>query len=248
MKGSLFAASNFICLLMGIYDRWKRIADAILACMAAEGSRPEDCTQLADVLNAMQCGVLLHMPGQMAPMFYNTTVQQIVGKPAAVFGTEELTALLPRLTMSAMSNLQVYGIHFGQGGAGAMRFQCALLDECGTERMYFGMSQRLEATDASSAVLTVFYDLDVLLETATDDQPLLDALTPDQSRAFSTLTDREKEVLALVAHHLRSQEIAKQLCIAPQTVQTHRKNLLRKLGVRTAYGLAPFIPLLGANG
>jgi len=230
---------------MGIYDRWKRIADAILACMAAEGSRPEECMELADVLNGMQCGVLLHRPGQMVPMYYNTTVQQMVGRPAACFGPEELTALMPRLTASALTYMQVYGRNFGQGGAEAMRFQCSLMDAEGHEQMYFGLCARLEAEDATSPVLTVFYDLDVLLETATEDQPLLDALTPDQSKAFSTLTEREKEVLALMAHHLRSEEIAQRLFITSQTVQTHRKNLMRKLGVRSAYGLAPFIPLLG---
>ncbi len=46
------------------------------------------------------------------------------------------------------------------------------------------------------------------------------------------LTTREKEVLALIAEGLTNHEIAAQLFISPLTVDSHRKNLLAKLGVK----------------
>jgi DNA-binding NarL/FixJ family response regulator len=46
------------------------------------------------------------------------------------------------------------------------------------------------------------------------------------------LTSREKEVLALIAEGLTNNEIAAQLFISPLTVDSHRKNLLAKLGVK----------------
>lgn len=45
------------------------------------------------------------------------------------------------------------------------------------------------------------------------------------------LTTREKEVLHLIAEGLGSKDIGKQLFIAESTVETHRKNLLAKLGI-----------------
>ena len=45
------------------------------------------------------------------------------------------------------------------------------------------------------------------------------------------LTDREKEVLKLIALGLESNEIAETLFISKHTVKTHRKNLMKKIGV-----------------
>ena len=47
------------------------------------------------------------------------------------------------------------------------------------------------------------------------------------------LARREREVLRLVAEGARSAAIAEQLHVAVSTVEVHRRNIMRKLGVRT---------------
>lgn len=47
------------------------------------------------------------------------------------------------------------------------------------------------------------------------------------------LTEREREVLILLARGLSTKEIAAQLAIGARTVETHRSNVMRKLGVRS---------------
>jgi len=54
------------------------------------------------------------------------------------------------------------------------------------------------------------------------------------------LTEREIEVLKLIALQFTSEEIAQQLYIARSTVDTHRKNLIYKLKVKNAVGLGLF--------
>jgi two-component system, NarL family, response regulator NreC len=49
---------------------------------------------------------------------------------------------------------------------------------------------------------------------------------------YDTLTSREREVLHLAAEGLNNQEIAARLIISPRTAETHRTNLMRKLGLR----------------
>lgn len=49
---------------------------------------------------------------------------------------------------------------------------------------------------------------------------------------YNTLTAREREVLQLTADGLSGTEISEKLFISPRTVETHRANLMRKLGVR----------------
>jgi DNA-binding NarL/FixJ family response regulator len=53
------------------------------------------------------------------------------------------------------------------------------------------------------------------------------------SERQGTLTPRERQVLQLVAEGHTSAAIAEQLFISPRTVETHRSNLMRKLGLRT---------------
>jgi DNA-binding NarL/FixJ family response regulator len=45
----------------------------------------------------------------------------------------------------------------------------------------------------------------------------------------ASLTEREREILVLVAQGLTNQQIGDQLYISPRTVDTHRTNIMRKL-------------------
>ncbi len=49
--------------------------------------------------------------------------------------------------------------------------------------------------------------------------------------AFPELSDREREILALVAQHYTNTEIAEQLSISPKTVRNHVSNIFTKLRV-----------------
>jgi DNA-binding NarL/FixJ family response regulator len=56
--------------------------------------------------------------------------------------------------------------------------------------------------------------------------------TPVSPAALDVLTDREREVLALVARGLSNGEIADHLVVSPATSKTHVSRLLTKLGAR----------------
>jgi two-component system response regulator NreC len=50
---------------------------------------------------------------------------------------------------------------------------------------------------------------------------------------YETLTNREREVLQQGAEGRTTAEIAARLCISPRTVETHRANVMHKLGLRS---------------
>ena len=54
------------------------------------------------------------------------------------------------------------------------------------------------------------------------------------------LTEREIEILKMVALENSNVEIAEKLYISPKTVETHRKNLMKKIGVRNSLGIYKF--------
>jgi DNA-binding NarL/FixJ family response regulator len=62
----------------------------------------------------------------------------------------------------------------------------------------------------------------------------------DASDPLAELTHREREVLQLAAEGLSMTEIAEKLFISPRTGETHRANLMRKLGLQTQTDLVRF--------
>ncbi|EFM12211.1 two component transcriptional regulator, LuxR family [Paenibacillus curdlanolyticus YK9] len=50
---------------------------------------------------------------------------------------------------------------------------------------------------------------------------------------YHSLSDREKEVLGLTAKGYANKEIAEQLVISVKTVETHKSNVMEKLGLKT---------------
>lgn len=54
------------------------------------------------------------------------------------------------------------------------------------------------------------------------------------------LTDREREILKLIAREYSNKEIAEQLFISERTVETHRKNIFRKTKTSSLVGLIKF--------
>lgn len=54
------------------------------------------------------------------------------------------------------------------------------------------------------------------------------------------LTKKEREVLRLIALEQSNQEIAEQLGCGQRTVDTHKRNLIKKLGVKNVVGLVKY--------
>ena len=62
-----------------------------------------------------------------------------------------------------------------------------------------------------------------------------------ESNPKPNFTKREKEIIDELAAGLNSEEIAKKLFIAKDTVNTHRRNILRKAGVSNTAGLIAYV-------
>jgi two-component system, NarL family, response regulator NreC len=77
----------------------------------------------------------------------------------------------------------------------------------------------------------------------------IDILTQDDFRTTITLEDhkagdilskREIEILTLICREFSNSEIAEKLFLSVSTIETHRKNIIAKLGVNNTVGLVRF--------
>lgn len=56
----------------------------------------------------------------------------------------------------------------------------------------------------------------------------------------NVLTKREQEVVRMICRECSTPEIASALSLSPQTVDTHRKNIMQKLAVKNSAGLVKY--------
>jgi len=80
-------------------------------------------------------------------------------------------------------------------------------------------------------------------------QQVVTALSTPQdqvtSSALMVISDREREVLALIAEGLSSKEIARELGVSLKTIESHRANLMDKLNIHKVSGLVRFAIRVG---
>ncbi len=58
--------------------------------------------------------------------------------------------------------------------------------------------------------------------------------------AFNLLTERERDVLQLLAEGLSTNEIGERLHLSIKTVGTHRQHIMEKTGIRSVAGLTKY--------
>jgi len=97
------------------------------------------------------------------------------------------------------------------------------------------------ADDLIEAIDTVCDGVSYLSPAIT--QQVVDAIARPASASPSglgVLTDREREVLQLIAEGLSSKEIAAMLGVSLKTIDSHRSNLMEKLDIHKVSGLVRF--------
>ncbi len=110
------------------------------------------------------------------------------------------------------------------------------LGVCGFVPKSARLSELRQAVDAVAAGDTWFSE--------SFQKAMADALVAPESDVDakgSTLTEREKEIAVLLAKSNSSKEVAQKLDISAKTVENHRTNLMRKLGVHDVAGVIRYV-------
>lgn len=89
----------------------------------------------------------------------------------------------------------------------------------------------------------VYYGQEVMLRLAESSSQTFIADPEPTTKDF--LSKREVEILRLVANEYTTTRIASELCISDKTVESHRRNLFQKLGVKNSVGLTKIAVRMG---
>jgi DNA-binding NarL/FixJ family response regulator len=71
-------------------------------------------------------------------------------------------------------------------------------------------------------------------------ESLVNQPQPNSQKAFSLLTDREREVLQLISEGQSTKEIALKLSVSPKTIESHRRQVMGKLNIRNVAELTKY--------
>ncbi len=134
------------------------------------------------------------------------------------------------------------------------RFRCA----DGSYKRMLQQTVSLRQDDAGAQLYTLGIHTDIS-HLKTDNTPVLSIIglegrpswyNIEPERVFESaqptfLTRRELEIARMLCKGMSSPEIARQLHLSDLTVATHRKNILRKLGVSNTVGLVQYLVKAG---
>lgn len=85
-----------------------------------------------------------------------------------------------------------------------------------------------------------YYSESVVFELLNRDKNMADLIYETIEEKLHNLSEREIEIITLIAQELSTNQIAEKLFISPATVETHRHNILKKLGIKNSIGLVKF--------
>ncbi len=104
-----------------------------------------------------------------------------------------------------------------------------VLKDCAFDELIFAIKAVLDGEMYLSQKLS-----DVILTEYLNDVPF------KKITAFSSLTNREREVLQLIAEGKTTKKIAGDLNVSIKTIETHRQQLMNKLKIRSIAGLTKY--------
>ncbi|GAV44069.1 response regulator [Streptomyces acidiscabies] len=143
--------------------------------------------------------------------------------------TRRITALLPDMKVLVLTTFDLDEYVYEALRAGASGF---LLKDASADQV----AEAVRIVAAGDAMLAPGITRKLITEFARIDSG---PRAPEKVR-LEEITERETEVLSLIAQGLSNGEIARHLCVAEQTVKTHVGRILVKLGLRDRTQAAVF--------
>jgi DNA-binding NarL/FixJ family response regulator len=116
--------------------------------------------------------------------------------------------------------------------------------QIGTESIGYRLKEKIGSVDVLTDTLTRISSGEIVIEPVLAKR-LVERPRGDKKGIISTLSERELDVLRLLARGRANKEIARELSIAEKTVKSHVSSILGKLGVQSRTQAALYAVRIG---
>lgn len=154
-----------------------------------------------------------------------------------VFSTDNLNALYARINALRPDILIINPLLFDYAKRATVR---AEFDQLPNLRIVGLVTAYLESQHQRQFAGIIELNDDFQRVKSTINQVLNTLQSDDDESDTAPLSDREKDVLVCLSKGLKNNEIADQLNISVHTVITHRKNIVRKTGIKSVAALTVY--------
>ena len=154
-----------------------------------------------------------------------------------VFSTDNLNSLYARINALRPDVLIVNPLLFDYAKRGILR---AEFDQLPNLRLVGLVTAYLESQHQRQFAGIIELNDDLQRVKSTIHQVTKTIQSDDDESDTDPLSDREKDVLVCLSKGLKNNEIADQLNISVHTVITHRKNIVRKTGIKSVAALTVY--------
>ena len=154
-----------------------------------------------------------------------------------VFSTDNLSSLYARINALHPDILIVHPLLYDYAKRGTLR---AEFDQLPNLRLVGLVTAYLESQHQRQFAGVIELNDDIQRIKSTLNQVVRSVQSDDDESDTAPLSDREKDVLVCLSKGLKNNEIADQLNISVHTVITHRKNIVRKTGIKSVAALTVY--------
>ena len=154
-----------------------------------------------------------------------------------VFSTDNLSSLYARINALRPDILIINPLLFDYAKRATLR---AEFDQLPNLRVVGLVTAYLESQHQRQFAGVIELNDDIQRIKSTLNQVARSVQSADDASDTAPLSDREKDVLVCLSKGLKNNEIADQLNISVHTVITHRKNIVRKTGIKSVAALTVY--------
>ena len=154
-----------------------------------------------------------------------------------VFSTDNLSSLYARINALRPDILIINPLLFDYAKRATLR---AEFDQLPNLRVVGLVTAYLESQHQRQFAGVIELNDDIQRIKSTLNQVARSVQSDDDESDTAPLSDREKDVLICLSKGLKNNEIADQLNISVHTVITHRKNIVRKTGIKSVAALTVY--------
>lgn len=154
-----------------------------------------------------------------------------------VFSTDNLSSLYARISALRPDILIINPLLFDYAKRATLR---AEFDQLPNLRVVGLVTAYLESQHQRQFAGVIELNDDIQRIKSTLNQVARSVQSDDDESDTAPLSDREKDVLVCLSKGLKNNEIADQLNISVHTVITHRKNIVRKTGIKSVAALTVY--------
>lgn len=205
-----------------------------------------DMRVLKDLSNSVEDIIWINNHQKLEPVFVNNAGLKYYGYERNELAQEGFELYSKLIHPDYFNDVHRTITHFAQHPERTFFMPYLVKHYTGTWRWTFSEARTLNYSRQQKAVyvIALVYDMEDVINNL---EGLRSPSLEEDLARYKTLTEREKEVLYLIADEKTSVEIARLLHIETSTVDTHRKHLIRKLGVRSSIGLVRFALLFRSS-